>query len=164
MSHTITATVEEVETLIAAFNDKSPSEEVSCDGCPGLCCRCFPLVSRYDNTLISPEVLLSHIKNQGKHPAPDWLFALKNFIYLGDFHKNPIVASVHDDAMTLHKRSYYTCRQLGLDGKCMDYDNRPSLCRDYGVTNGPDAVDCKLHKKTKFEIAETPEISKKERS
>ena len=105
----------------------------SCNDCRANCCKCFTL--RY--------MSLEQLKN--RKDSEDAQFAVKNFIYLGKFIHNPIFPQRSETVEDPTPQYYYTCRLIGNDGKCMDYENRPPLCRNYGVMYHPD-YDCLFRK------------------
>ena len=69
-------------------------------------------------------------------------------IYLGKHDQNPINPCLQslkkpEDRYVMH---YYTCKYLGLDGKCTNYENRPDyMCAGYGITYGTDLLKCALY-------------------
>jgi len=107
-------------------------EATPCDGCDQVCCRCFPLPK-------SPWALQEMADMDPPHA--DATYALKNFIYLGEFVYNPLYP--WRTAQRRHSVHWYSCKNISWTGRCQDYDNRPELCRDYGVTYRPD-VGCAM--------------------
>ena len=115
----------------------------TCGKCPGYCCRCFPLP-------YSPEDIQSWVNRDEK---TDHYKASQLLIYLGRFKTNPI----NPDSISLQPEScrdysyFYTCRNLGLDGKCKDYENRMKMCSSYNVEYATDLLVCPFYPKYKKE-------------
>lgn len=122
-----------------------------CDGCPGLCCRCFGLPYSPEELKKKAEI---EIEVKGMSNS-DIQFAAKNLIYLGEFKKNPLVSERTGNG---YLRDYYTCRQLGLNGKCLVYENRPPMCVSYGVNYPAGHIGCRMP------LITAPRVKEKEKT
>ena len=58
-------------------------------------------------------------------------------------HKNVVVFIDEEDCWFLEFAT--PCRGLGGDHACMNYEQRPMICRDHGLTDGDDAPECEHH-------------------
>lgn len=94
-----------------------------CDTCrqPGACCRGLVL-----NIPFSSDNWMAEAAEKMAR------FGLSFFVPVRS------VASVDapDKAMVL-----FDCTRLGADGRCSDYDGRPTLCRDYEAGSDPLCVE-----------------------
>ena len=52
-------------------------------------------------------------------------------VYLGRFDSHPKTKAENNSK---GGRDYFTCTQLGPNGDCLSYLNRPHFCKSYGVT------------------------------
>jgi Fe-S-cluster containining protein len=89
-------------------------KEFNClESCPdlGSCCREFALI--YNGLVIG----------EGKKRASQ-----AELLDLMKSHNWPFLPSRYD---LLSRRWFFTCPKLGIDGKCMIYEERPSVCRNF---------------------------------
>ena len=102
----------------------------ACDTCkqPGACCTRMHLRSEGDS-----DVALSF--------WADDLPMLRGLIRMAEwglpFIPYAVAQEFSDKDGRKYQRLQYRCVDLGSDGRCMNYEHRPQLCRDYEPLSDP---------------------------
>lgn len=113
---------------------------MSCNGCKGNCCD--PVVLGLSPQAFTEAYINSKTGLKPVEDAEEIQKMWRLFTYKGASRVSPMTKGIYADNQVLFM---YQCSNYDTDTKkCTDYENRPKMCRKYGVENPCSYDGCEI--------------------